>query len=284
MKIGQIIEKIEAYHPYLKDGIANSMGVHNPTCDGLIFGDPDQDCTGIVTTVYASVDVIKKAIALGANFIITHESTFYNNTDSTDWLNGNRVYEDKRQLLGENHIVIFRDHDGMHHPQGDKDYIFYYIARVLGWEHYATDNKSRPRMFQIPETTAGELADYLMKKFDLRGMRVIGDLQRKVSKVFFFMHFYGILYDGEPDRNGISFMEREKPDVVIPGEIVDYTFSEYARDAAQLGYGPIVMEMGHFNVEEPAMMIADAWLRGLVAPDIPIFPVKSGDSFQYLIR
>lgn len=139
-------------------------------------------------------------------------------------------------------------------------------------------------MFQIPEITARELSELFLDKFDLNGMRVIGDLDRKVSKIYFFAHFYGILYDGAPDKNGIAMIEKEKPDVIIPGEIVDYTFSEYARDAAQLGYGPIVMNMGHFNVEEPAMMIADAWLRKLVDTTIPIFAVKSGDSFQYVVR
>lgn len=139
MKISEIIQNIEGFHPYLKDGIPNSMGVHNPICDGLIFGDPEQECSGIVTTVYASIDVIRKAAELGANLIVTHESTFFNNKDETDWLEGNRVHEAKKRLLEQHHIVIFRDHDGMHHPEGDKDYIFHYIAKVLGWEPYVVD-------------------------------------------------------------------------------------------------------------------------------------------------
>lgn len=284
MKIGEIIERIQALHPDLKKGTINSMGVHVPTVDGLICGDPEQECTGIITTVYASIEVIKKACELGANLILTHEGTFYSNTDETEWLKGNRVYEEKRKLLEEHNIVIFRDHDGMHHPEGDKDYIFAYIAKALGWEDYAVDNKLRPRMFVIPETTAGELADRLLQKFNLNGMRMIGDPDRKVSKIYFFVHFYGTLYNGDPDKNGIRMIEKEKPDVVIPGEIVDYTFSEYARDAAQLGLGPVVMELGHFNAEEPAMLIAENWLRPLVGTDIPIYPVQSGDSFQYRCR
>ncbi len=42
--------------------------------------------TGIVTTMFATIDVLEKAIAVGANFIIVYDPTFYNHADETDWL------------------------------------------------------------------------------------------------------------------------------------------------------------------------------------------------------
>ena len=41
--------------------------------DLLMSGDPNMEVTGIVTSFMATVDVIRKAIAHGANMIITHE-------------------------------------------------------------------------------------------------------------------------------------------------------------------------------------------------------------------
>ena len=51
------------------------------TVDNLKCGDPRQEVTGIVTSFMATMDVIEKAVAVGANLIITHEPTFYNHTD-----------------------------------------------------------------------------------------------------------------------------------------------------------------------------------------------------------
>ena len=68
MKIQQVIDRILAYHPDLPAG--------QPTCDGFKSGDPQAECTGIVTSVQASVEVIRKTAELGANLLIVHEPTF----------------------------------------------------------------------------------------------------------------------------------------------------------------------------------------------------------------
>jgi hypothetical protein len=48
------------------------------TVDTLKSGDGQQVVAGIVTTMFATVDVIRKTVSLGANFIIAHEPTYYN--------------------------------------------------------------------------------------------------------------------------------------------------------------------------------------------------------------
>ena len=69
------------------------------TVDTLKSGSRDIVVTGIVTTMFATIDVIKKAIAVKANFIIAHEPTFYNHADDTSWLESDDVYQFKRDLL-----------------------------------------------------------------------------------------------------------------------------------------------------------------------------------------
>ena len=49
--------------------------------------------------MFATVEVVQKAIAAGANFIIAHEPTFYNHADDTEWLQHDAVYNYKRDLL-----------------------------------------------------------------------------------------------------------------------------------------------------------------------------------------
>ena len=56
------------------------------TVDTIKSGDPGQQAKGIVSTMFATDEVIQKTIGLGANFIIAHEPTFYNHLDETSWL------------------------------------------------------------------------------------------------------------------------------------------------------------------------------------------------------
>ena len=71
---------------------------HSKTCDHLIIGNWDMEITGIVTTFMATVDVIKEAIEKGANLIVTHEPTWFNGNDRTQWVENDPVYLEKKKL------------------------------------------------------------------------------------------------------------------------------------------------------------------------------------------
>ena len=63
MKISTIIENMKKYH--------KGYGTidEEKTRDKVLYGNVDQECTGIVTSCWASVDVIEYAIEKGANLI-----------------------------------------------------------------------------------------------------------------------------------------------------------------------------------------------------------------------
>lgn len=69
------------------------------TVDTIKSGDGQQEVKGIVTTMFATVDVIRQTAALGANFIIAHEPTFYSHRDETAWLENDQVFQFKNELL-----------------------------------------------------------------------------------------------------------------------------------------------------------------------------------------
>ena len=113
MKISEVIQKMKQYHR----GTVRGEPIDEATTrDQILYGNPDQECTGIVTTCYASVDVIRKAHASGANLIISHEALFWNHGDHTDWLEAaqNKTFLAKKQLLEETGMVVWRDHDYIH--------------------------------------------------------------------------------------------------------------------------------------------------------------------------
>lgn len=72
MKISQVVDQIKKYHY----GIDPSGQPIDPasTRDQILFGDGEAECTGIVTCIYASVNVIKQAREEGANLIVCHEA------------------------------------------------------------------------------------------------------------------------------------------------------------------------------------------------------------------
>ena len=72
------------------------------TVDTLKSGDGQQEVKGIVSTMFATVEVIRQSAALGANFIIAHEPTFYNHRDDVAWLEGDQVFQFKNELLKKN--------------------------------------------------------------------------------------------------------------------------------------------------------------------------------------
>lgn len=274
MKIREIVAMLETFHHPVDP---------SRTCDVFKCGDPEQECTGIAVTCFASVDVIRKAAEKGFNFIICHEPIFYSHEDKTDWLEGTPVFEAKKKLIEETGMVVWRDHDHIHSGWNDTsdcpDYIFTGIMNVLEWNDYLIESKKKPLLFEIPRKSVAELAKELTEKLHLNGARIIGDQDAIVSKVFIAEHITG----RDHDSAKIIRSEKEDFDVLIPLETVDWTILEYVHDSCALGRKRAVISLGHFNFEEPGMKyMADSWLPLLLNNTVPVEFIQSGDIYSYL--
>lgn len=265
----------------------NSQGYgridENFTRDKILYGDPNKECTGIVTTIYASVDVIKEAARRGANLIISHEACFWNHGDHTDWLQDNRTFIDKKALLDETGIVVWRDHDYIHSGvqwNGEwVDGIFYGLATELDWLDYVIQDKKTPRCFQIPKTPTQDVIQYLMEKMDLNGMKCMGNLDGYTERIYIPMHIIG-----QADNSELAFIEENKIDTLLCMEITDFTVAIYMRDGAQLGYDKAVLVPGHFNTEEPGMKwFGEVYLPEML-PQVPSSYCQAGDSYTMMVR
>jgi Uncharacterized conserved protein len=280
MRISEIIRRMKKYHKGEVNGIAIDEA---KTRDKVLYGNPEQECTGIVTSCWASVDVIRKAQELGANLIIVHEALFWNHGDHIDWLleQENKTFLDKKKLLDDTGIVVWRDHDYVHSgiPVNGTyvDGIFYGVMKEIGWEKYLVDDISRPMMFEIPEQTVAEVGKELQKKFGLSGIKVIGDLNTKVKRVSFMMHIMG-----NGDNDAITHVEKNDIDLLLCLELIDFTLSEYIRDSSMLGYSKAILAMGHFNIEEPGMAYMVHYIPEAIGEEIPCTFVKSGDMYCFI--
>jgi putative NIF3 family GTP cyclohydrolase 1 type 2 len=269
MIIQEIIANILAYHPELGN---------RRTCDVIIGSNPDVECTGILISISPTVEIVRKAIEIGANFIFVHEPTFYSGyDDDCTWLEGNDVYEEKRSLLLKHSIVIYRDHDHIHSHKPDG--IFHYMLKQLGWLDYVVSDDERPLEIKVPLTTLGELVQHVKKSFGLDTIRFIGNPDAKVSTIGFVGH----LLPNETTNwsNNAQVAASWKYDVIIPGEIVEWTLPLYIQDAAMLGKAKGMIIPGHFIQEEAGMRWAEEWLRPLAPSNLPITFVSAGDMFRY---
>lgn len=287
MKISDVVKLIEDYHPYLP----NYDG-----CDGYKSGNPEQKCSGIACTLVPTIDAIRRAIELGCNLMYVHEPSYYMTPDYPEWKGGyrNRIYEEKRRLLEENGIVIYRDHDHAHAHEPDG--IFNGVIRYLEWEKYQVVDEVPMKycfLFDLPEMTVDELNGYLMKKIEMRGVRYIGRPESKIRRVAIVPHLYPGAFLVEKERDGIyddfstrliRKMEEQGVQAIIPGEVIEWNILSYISDASMLGRDVACFNVGHFNFEELGARYAKDWIEELCGYKLPVYYVHTGELWNHQIN
>lgn len=239
------------------------------TVDNFKTGDPNSPVTGIITTMFASYDVLKQAVASGSNLIITHEPTFYNHLDNTTDLEraGNKVYEEKRAYIEKNGLIIWRFHDHIHMKQPDG--IITGVVHTLGWEKY--QDTIRKSYFVLPEMSLQELGSSIKSNLDIRVVRIIGNPAMKVTRV--------ALVPGAPGSDmQIAAMEKDDVEVLLIGESREWETIEYARDAAAQGRHKALIILGHVPSEESGMAECARWIKTFVT-EVPVDYVANGEPY-----
>ncbi len=238
------------------------------TVDTFKSGDPSQICSGIVSTFLATAEVIQKTADLGANLIITHEPTYYNHLDRAEWLKEDPVYRYKKSLIEKNDIVVWRFHDYWHKVRPDG--ILQGLIELLSWESYQSPQK--PIIFNIPQTSLGELAQMFKKKMNLPRPFIVGNPEMPCSSVALLPGAWG-------GNKQIRTWSEHQFEVMVVGEVAEWETSEYIRDAAFAGMNRGLIILGHAVSEEPGMAYLVKWLQKLV-DHIPVHHVPSGDAFE----
>src|SRR5689334_6214615 len=228
-------------------------------------GDPSVEVQGIATTFMATLDLLQRAHAAGANLVVTHETTFWNDRDDTKDMAGDPVYRFKIDFCAKNQMAVLRLHDHAHSHR--PDFILTGLLRALGWTSAASPQN--PRIYTIPTTTLGELAANIQRRTGSKAFRVVGDPKAKVSSGTAGMGYSTGRFSPEVD-------------VVINGENPEtgnaYDPTEYALDAAFLGKNKGQIILGHAISEEPGMQDVADWLRTFIK-NVPIQFIRSGEPY-----
>lgn len=239
------------------------------TVDTIKSGDPGQKVTGIVTTMFATDEVIEKAAKLGANFIIAHEPSFYNHTDDTGWLKNDEVYKYKRNLLKKHRIVVWRFHDYIHAHKPDG--VMMGVLTKIGWEKYY--NAEKPYLITLPAASFKTIIQLVKTKLGIPHLKVIGDSSQSCSRI--------VLAPGAAGgTRQIEAIQKEKPDVLICGELNEWETSEYIRDLRYMGLKTSLIVLGHIASEEPGLEWLVKWLQPQI-PAIQVTHIPSNDAFTW---
>ena len=255
MKAGEIVDRIKK-----QLGVPWRDATYRDTFKS---GSAETEVTGIATTAFVTLDVIRKAAAAKLNMIIPHEDTFWNDRDDQTVVAEDALYKEKLALLTKHDIVVFRIHDHMHAQRPDFTYVG--SARAIGLDPKHEDPPGSHR-FVIPETTLAALAADVKRHTGARALRVVGDPKARVSRIRL-----GVGY-ASPPINAADI------DVLISGEQQesDGTFDSqpYVLDAVTLGIAKGVILLGHTVSEEAGMLEMAQWIKGFV-PEIPVQLVKA---------
>ncbi len=240
-----------------------------PTVDTFKAGDPDTPVTGIAVTMMATFDVLKRAAAQGANFVITHEPTFYSHEDNTASLEAanDPVWREKEAFIREHHLVVWRFHDHWHVRRPDG--ILSGMAHALGWERYEKDDP--PNVFVLPQTTLRQLAKNIQDRIGIKVLRVVGNPDLAVTKV-------ALMPGAAGTQQHLQFLRRDDVEVLVIGEVPEWETIEYVADAAAEGRRKALILMGHIPSEQAGMASCAEWLKTFIS-GVPITFVPTAEPF-----
>jgi putative NIF3 family GTP cyclohydrolase 1 type 2 len=238
------------------------------TIDVFKAGNPDDEVQGVAVCMFATMDVLKQAVASKCNFIITHEPVFYNHTDETESFKNDPVVQEKKKFIAEHHLIIWRFHDYWH--SATPDGVLKGVAIKLGWEKYLIGNNSF--MFQIPQMTVQDLLNQLKQTFPGSSFQLVGKPEMVFTKVGF-----------APGASGsgahFKLLTEHGAEVLLIGEVGQWETYEYVRDAVAQGENKALIILGHIHSEEAGMEYCAAWLKTFFK-DAPVTFLECGSSYK----
>ena len=241
--------------------ISKNIGVdwQAATIDTFKAGDPSTVVTGIVTTALATVDVMRQAVAAGANMVITSGPTFYSRTDSPTPPAGrgrgaaappplDPVFAAKNEFIRANRLVVWRFSD--HWRQRTPNPFALGITEALGWTKYRTGDD--PRRVVLPATTLDAVVGQVKAALNARGgMRIVGNPQAPIRTI-------AVLPGTVAIQETLAHLPQV--DAIVAGEIREWESSEYARDTITAGADKGLILIGRTLSEDTGMKVCAQWL------------------------
>src|SRR4051812_30897626 len=249
----------------LVDRIREKAGVpwRDTGVDGFKAGSADAAIAGIVTTVMATADVLRRAAAAGRNLVVTQEPTFYTAAEDSGNRSTDAVYLVKKALIDERHLVIWRfsEHWNLRRPSEPVTA----LANALGWSAYRVADGDG--LYKVPDIRLDALLEHLRTKLHVRGgMRWTGRPDMPVRTV--------LLSPGTTDLPS-TVARMPRPDVIVAGEPREWEAILYVLDS---GARKAIVSVGRIVSLEPSAAACAAWIRSFTA-EVPVETIAVGDPY-----
>ncbi len=269
MRIREVAELIETYAPF-------SGGVAGDEL-GLLAGDPEAEVTGVATCWSPTLAVLEAAARAGANMVIGHEPltwgmcgrdpearlSWYDERHPTAKI-PNQL---RMASICANRLAVYRYHSNWDWaPQ-------YGMVDMLAGLLELGPAKGGHRMvplYVIPPTSLRDLAERARRKLELGPIRVVGDLERRITRIAITHGGFGQMFTSPEMALNVG------AELAFFGEMLDYT----ARYCVEANLAAI--ELGHFQSENPGMIGMAQFLRARLPQAIPVCNIPSGEPWRYL--
>ena len=232
--------------------------------DRFLAGDPEDELRGIAITWTPTLAVLRRAVELDCNLVVTHEPLYYTEEDESVKRPDDPGVQLKRELVESAGLAVLRCHGTWDsYPELG---IHASWVRGLGWEdQYEGDGVCR-----VGPTTLGKVAEHVLERIRPLGMealQVVGDLESEVNRVGVGT---GVLYG----LGALRGFYKRGVDTVIVTEIWYATDDRWAQD---VGLNLIIAE--HYiseawGIENLAKHLSETF------PDTPVHHLPTGCSFR----
>ena len=243
---------------------------YSPDGDSLKAGDAQREVNKVAVTMFPTVKVIKEVIEWGAELLIVHEPIYY---DVKEEISAHdRVASDKRDLIEQSGLTVYRFHDHAHYTVPDIIADGEFRALGLSGTLETTDIFDLVRFHLNSPITALELARLIEDKLNIAHVRICGatDIASTVISGVF----------GSGGRVPFEELKRDGSQIVLAGETCEWAYCEYARDAAELGLNKSLLLLGHAGSERDGMVYTAQLLKNM-HPDLDVKYFECNEVYTY---
>ena len=270
--------KIKDFIQQVYEWTDNNSANYQITCDTLKAGDPEQELgSRVAVCMFATPDVIRAASDWGAKLLIVHEPTFYDHWDSQENFEAQsgfkrKILDMKKQLIEDRGLVIYRYHDHPHNRMPDMimEGEVKYFGLTGNWskgKYFGCNFFTLDQALSVRDLTAA-----LEKNLNIARIRICGcaDADFMVKKI-------GLCFGTPGHLEEIL----EDCDVVLTGEICEWSQGEFAIDCTELGIKKAILVMGHACSERDGMKLL-AELMPRQWPELEVKYFESGDAYRFV--
>lgn len=240
---------------------------YSKSCDKCIAGDENKEVKKIAVAMHATPNLLKEVKEWGADLLVIHEPATYGIGSDPD----DKIVAEKKRLMAECGMTIYRYHDRPHNTIPDVIAAGEFKCFDLKGRMETTDVFDLVRFYLDEPITARELAKLIEVKTGIKHVRISGATDKPATVI---SSLFGLT------SKVMDELQAEESQIVLAGEVREWSFCEYARDAAQMGYNKSLLVLGHVGSEREGMRYTAEILQDMF-PEICVEYFECGEVYTY---